>query len=75
MIYSGKTIQRIADLVQQVEADERSIGVRSTGEAIAIALVLNRPDLLPSNCMSILDAVERLGPDWLKAAIEVARYR
>jgi hypothetical protein len=49
--------------------------VRSTGEAIAIALVLNRADLLPDGYTHVLHAVDRLGDEWLKAAIEVARYR
>jgi hypothetical protein len=72
---SDRTVHRIGDLVQQCEGNERSIGVRSTGEAIAIALVLNRPDLLPDGYTHVLHAVDRLGDDWLKAAIEVARCR
>jgi hypothetical protein len=75
MRHSDHTVRRIADLVQQCEGNLRSIGVRSTGEAIAIALVLNRVDLLPDGYTHVLHAVDRLGDDWLKAAIEVARSR
>jgi hypothetical protein len=58
-------IVRRAKIVQKNEAQ---IGVYSTGEAIAIALVLNRPDLLPSSYSHVLEAVDRLGEDWLRAA-------
>ena len=40
-------IERIAKLTDQVARNETAIGVYSTGERIAVALVLNRPDLLP----------------------------
>jgi len=72
---SDHTVRRIANLVKQCELNERSIGLCSTGEAIAIALVLNRPDLLPDGYTHVLRAVDRLDDDWLKAAIELARYR
>jgi hypothetical protein len=72
---SDRTVRRIADLVQQFEGNERSIGVLSTGEEIALALVLNRRDLLPDGYTHVLHAVDRLDDDWLKAAIEVARCR
>jgi hypothetical protein len=72
---TSRTVSRIADLVQQCEGDMSSFGVRSTGEMIAIALVLNRPDLLPRGYTHVLHAADRLGDDWLKASIEVARCR
>jgi len=69
------TVDTIHRLVDAVEHDEPHIGVLSTGEAIAVALVLNRPDLLPSSYSRVLDAVDRLGEDWLEAAIEVHKAR
>lgn len=69
------TVETIRRLVAAVEHDEPHIGVLSTGEAIAVALVLNRPDLLPRSYHRILDAVDRLGEDWLTAAIAVQRER
>jgi hypothetical protein len=68
------TVETIRQLVAAVEQDEPHIGVLSTGEA-AVALVLNRPDLLPSSYPRILDAVDRLGDDWLQAAIDVHKSR
>lgn len=68
-------MNEIRSRVAAVEHDEPHIGVLSTGEAIAVALVLDRPDLLPSSYRHILDAVDRLGDDWLQAAIAVQRER
>jgi hypothetical protein len=55
-----------------VAADERSFGVLSTGEKVGVALVLNRTDLI-ADYGTILDAVDRLGSEWLTAAILLAR--
>jgi hypothetical protein len=66
---------RIAIMVEAVEADEDVIGVYSTGEQIAVALVLDKPNLFPHGGYSILEAVERLGPEWFKAALAVQRGR
>ena len=62
----------IRRMVRVVEADESSIGVLSTGEKLAVALVLDRQDLLRWYG-SMLDAVNRLEGDWLRAAIAVQR--
>jgi hypothetical protein len=61
---------RMARLVQK---DEARIGVYSTGEVIAVALILNRPDLLPPRYSKILEAVDRLGEEWFQVAIQVQR--
>jgi hypothetical protein len=58
---STNIAERIAGLARQVQADPASIGVLSTGEACAVALLLNRLDLL-DDCTHPLDALERLGP-------------
>lgn len=57
---------------RMVLADEGAIGVLSTGERIAVAFVLDRSDLFPRDC-SMLDAIDRLGPEWIAAALRVQR--
>jgi hypothetical protein len=59
--------------VRMVVADESLFGVLSTGERIAVALVLDRLDLLRF-WGTMLDAVDRLGPEWTQAALRVQRY-
>lgn len=67
---------RIERLVSEVERDASSFWVRSTGERIAVALVLDRVDwLLEDGWSSVLLAIDRLGDDWLAAAIRVRRKR
>lgn len=58
---------------RMVVADESLFGVLSTGERIAVALVLDRLDLLRF-WGTMLDAVDRLGPEWTQAALRVQRY-
>ena len=67
--------ERLSTKVAMVAADEASIGLLSTGEAIAVALVLNRIDLLPASYDTVLEAVDRLEASWLKAALAVSRGR
>jgi hypothetical protein len=64
--------ERIAGLARQVQADPASIGVLSTGEACAVALLLNRLDLLNDH-KHPLDALERLGPQWEIAVRDLHR--
>jgi hypothetical protein len=56
--------------VRMVVADESLWGVLSTG--VAVALVLDRPDLL-TFWGTMLESVERLGPEWTQAALRVQR--
>lgn len=67
----------IARLVERVAKDEDHIGVLSTGESLAVALVLDRKDLLEeiNGGYSMLEAVNRLGVQWLEAALQVQRDR
>jgi hypothetical protein len=58
--------------VCMVDYDESRFGLLSTGERIAVALVLDRPDLLKF-WGNMLDAVDRLGPEWTRAALRVRR--
>jgi hypothetical protein len=64
---------QIRDKVRMVAHDARSFGVLSTGERIAVALVLDRYDLLQKTWGSMLEAVHRLGPEWTLAALRIQR--
>ncbi len=39
--------------------------VQSTGEKVAVALVLNQPDWLATMNYTLAEAIERTGPEWL----------
>ncbi|MDR6495168.1 hypothetical protein J2797_005084 [Paraburkholderia terricola] len=45
----------------------------STGEKLAVALILDRPDWLAAMNCTISEAMERVGPDWLRLIPVVAR--
>lgn len=59
--------------VRSVVVDETRFGVLSTGERIAVALVLDRYDLLERAWGSMLKSIHRLGPQWTQAALRVQR--
>ena len=59
--------------VRMVLADEKSFDTLSTGERIAVAMVLDRYDLLDHVWGTMLEAVHRLGQDWTEAALRVQR--
>lgn len=40
-------------------------GVQSTGEKLASALVLNRPDWIAEMNYTLAEAIDRLEPEWL----------
>jgi len=66
--------QQIRAKVKMVVADETTFGVLSTGERIAVALILERYDLLQQAWGPVLESVDRLGPLWTKAALRVHRH-
>jgi hypothetical protein len=67
-------VEAIRRQVKMVQANENKIGVLSTGEYLAVALVLDRHDLVKeSRYNTMLEAATRLGEDWLAAALEVQR--
>ncbi|WP_292597840.1 hypothetical protein [Mesorhizobium sp.] len=45
----------------------------STGEKLAAALVLNRPDRLAEMNYTLAEAIGRVGPEWLSLIPEAAR--
>jgi len=47
--------------------------VQSTGEKVAVALVLNRADWLAEMGYSIPEAIERTGSEWVSILPQVAR--
>jgi hypothetical protein len=59
--------------LRMVLANEANFGVLSTGERIAVAMVLNRFDLV-SDYGSILEAIHRLNQEWTQAALRVQRH-
>jgi len=65
--------RQIRAKVRMVVADEQRFGVLSTGERIAVAVVLDRYDLLQRAWGTIAEAVYRLGPLWTEAALRVQR--
>jgi hypothetical protein len=68
-----QTVAKIRNKVRMLVAHEASFGVLSTGEKIAVAFVLDRFDLMHW-WGTMLDGVDRLGPEWLRAAVYVQRY-
>jgi hypothetical protein len=48
-------------------------GVQSTGEKVAVALVLNRADWLAEIDYTILEAIDRSGMEWVAIIPQVAR--
>ena len=48
-------------------------GVLSTGEKLAAAIVLDRPDWIAGMGYTLVDAIDRLGPRWLRLVLAAAR--
>jgi len=63
---------QIREKVRMILADEKRFGVLSTGERIAVAVVLDRYDLLQRVWGTIAEALYRL-PTWTEAALRVQR--
>jgi hypothetical protein len=68
-----RTVAKIRAKVRMVDADEATLGLLSTGELIAVIFVLNRFDLF-GQWGTMLDGIDRLGPEWLRAALYVQRH-
>ncbi|MFE0758770.1 hypothetical protein ACFW16_32735 [Inquilinus sp. NPDC058860] len=63
--------ETIAEIARRVQKNPETIGVLSTGEACAAALLLNRLDLLSDAYKHPLDALDRLGSTWEAAVREL----
>lgn len=59
--------------VRMILDDETLFGILSSGERIAVALVLDRYDLLQRAWGTIAESIHRLGPEWTEAALRVQR--
>jgi hypothetical protein len=55
-------IEKIIEVANTLQATGRTDA--STGERIAAAFVLNRPDFLPENYRDLVEAWDRLDPEW-----------
>lgn len=55
------------------DAAAGGINAMSTGEALAAALVLNRPDWLAAMNYTIAEAIDRIGPEWANLVPAVAK--
>ncbi|RVC59840.1 hypothetical protein EN759_31905 [Mesorhizobium sp. M00.F.Ca.ET.038.03.1.1] len=60
-------------IIKARDAKHGGFGVLSTGEKLAAALVLNRPDWLAEMNYTLAEAIERVGPQWLALIPEAAR--
>lgn len=69
----NSTEAQIRDQVRRVVADEAHFGVLSCGERIAVALVLDRYDLLQRAWGTMAESVHRLGQEWTEATLRVQR--
>jgi hypothetical protein len=65
--------RQILQKVRMFLADPTRFGVLSAGERIAVAVVLDRYDLIQRAWGTIAEAIDRLGPTWTAAALRVQR--
>jgi len=56
-----------------LDAARGGFGALSTGEKLAAALILNRPDWLAGLNYTIAEAIDRIGPEWLSLLPTAAR--
>jgi hypothetical protein len=70
-VLASDRMRRLIRMVAAVARHEEAYGVLSAGEKIAVALVLDRHDLLADEHCTMLQAINRLEAGWLEAAQEV----
>lgn len=67
-------MSELEHLVSKAQAAAQGgFGVLSTGEKLAVALILNRSDWLADMDYTIADAMNRVGPDWVSLIPAAAR--
>ena len=64
---------QIRSKVQLVVKDQNNFSLLSIGERIAVALVLDRFDLMKSAWGTMAESIHRLGYEWMEAALQVQR--
>ena len=67
------THQLFAKSLGALHGGESAWRAQSTGERLAVALVLNRADWLASMGYTIGEALTRVGPDWVELVPLVER--
>ncbi len=65
--------KQIRGHVRSFLANQGRFGTLSTGERIAVAVVLDRYDLIHRAWGTVAEAIYRLGPVWTEAALSVQR--
>lgn len=71
----AQTLDIACDLISRAKAvheqGDDAFHVWSTGERLAVALVLNRPDLLKTvnGGYTIVEAIDRVGDEWMRAVM------
>lgn len=68
-----RRLNRLADKVVECPYPVRRIGMLSLEERLAVALILDRRDLFVDGDFTILQAIEFLGPEWVRMATAVQR--
>lgn len=67
------TEAQILDKVRLYADDKSNFNRMSTGERIAVALVLDRPDLMAQAWGTVAESIYRLGQEWTDASLHVQR--
>lgn len=65
--------QRLVRMAASVVESTERIKLLPLKEQLAVALILNRPQLFPDGDFTILQAVAFLGEEWVKLAIEAEK--
>lgn len=65
--------QFLGKAIDVVSGGGEAWAVQSTGEKLAVALVLNRADWLAEMSYTIPEALERIGPTWAGFVVPVAK--
>jgi hypothetical protein len=68
---AARLLRMAAHAARDEVSDETTLGMLSAGERLAVALVLDRHDWLRAESTTMLQAMKRLGPEWLEAAVTV----
>ena len=70
---SDQAFNTILAVARRVRANPDERDVLSTGEQLAVALVLNRPEWLAESKYTLCEAIDRLGSDWVSRLRAVER--
>ena len=65
--------RQLRSCVVAAQSNQARRGVMSTGERLAVALILNRADWLAEENYTIADAVARVGEQWMEFVRPLSR--